>query len=139
MAININTGDEDEVISSINTTPLVDVMLVLLIIFLITIPIAVQTHKVMLPSERVKPRIVNANDVNLAVDVDGKIFWNQSEINTSELNDRLKSISTKRPQPEIHLRGDEKTEFKNIAVVMLYCQKAGIAKVNFVTQPQPKN
>jgi biopolymer transport protein ExbD len=139
MAININTGDEDEVISSINTTPLVDVMLVLLIIFLITIPIAVQTHKVMLPSERVKPRIVNANDVNLAVDVDGKIFWNQSEINTSELNDRLKSISTKRPQPEIHLRGDEKTEFKNIAVVMLYCQKAGIVKVNFVTQPQPKN
>ena len=137
--MNINTGDDDEVISSINTTPLVDVMLVLLIIFLITIPIAVQTHKVTLPNERIRPRIVNPNDVNLAVDLEGKIFWNQSEINKNELIDRLKNISVQRPQPEIHLRGDENTEFKNIAAIMFNCQKAGITKVNFVTQPQPKN
>jgi biopolymer transport protein ExbD len=138
MAMNINVDGEDDVISSINTTPLVDVMLVLLIIFLITIPVAIQTHKVDLPNETIKPRTASPNDVNIAVDVEGKIFWNQVEITQNELINRLKTISPQRPQPEIHLRGDQNTEFKNIAVVMMNCQRSGIAKVNFITLPQSK-
>jgi len=114
-------------------------MLVLLIIFLITIPVAVQTHKVELPNEATKPRAANPNDVNIAVDVGGKVFWNQTEISPNLLITKLKTISTQRPQPEIHLRGDENTEFKNIATVIMNCQRSGIAKVNFITQPQAKN
>ena len=139
MAMNLNSGDEDEVMSSINTTPLVDVMLVLLIIFLITIPIALQTHPVSLPKESSQPSANKLSDINISLDASGKAYWNKELIkNHEELLLHLKSISSANPQPEVHIYGDEEVSYEHMAKVLLDCQKAGISKVNFLTQPPPK-
>jgi biopolymer transport protein ExbD len=141
MAMNINAGGGDgEVIASINTTPLVDVMLVLLIIFLITIPVAVQTHQVTLPKDASQPRATKAQDINISLDVNGNIFWNDNQIqNERELTNKLKEISIQRPQPEVHIRGDENVEYEYMAKILISCQKSGIAKVGFLIQPPPKS
>jgi biopolymer transport protein ExbD len=128
--------DEDEVVSSINTTPLVDVMLVLLIIFLITIPVVSHSHNVKLPLEANQPQATKPKDVNIAVTVEGNIFWNDLLLkNEQDMVDRLKAVSSELPQPEVHLRGDQKTHYEYIAKVLLACQRAGIAKVGFITEP----
>jgi len=139
--MNINAGGGDgEVIASINTTPLVDVMLVLLIIFLITIPVAVQTHQVTLPKDASQPRATKAQDINISLDVNGNIFWNDNQIqNERELTNKLKEISIQRPQPEVHIRGDENVEYEYMAKILISCQKSGIAKVGFLIQPPPKS
>ena len=141
MAMNINAGGGDgEVIASHNTTPLVDVMLVLLIIFLITIPVAVQTHQVTLPKDASQPRATKAQDINISLDVNGNIFWNDNQIqNERELTNKLKEISIQRPQPEVHIRGDENVEYEYMAKILISCQKSGIAKVGFLIQPPPKS
>lgn len=140
MGMNIGTdGDDDEVIAAINTTPLVDVMLVLLIIFLITIPVVVQSHQVTLPQETNQPRQTKPEDVNIAVDREGNIFWNELLIREEEdLVNRIKAVSTQDPQPEVHIRGDQRTPYRFIAKVILACQRAGIAKVGFITEPPPR-
>jgi biopolymer transport protein ExbD len=141
MGMNIGSDEgEDEVISAINTTPLVDVMLVLLIIFLITIPVVVQTQNVRLPQEVNQPRLTKQDDVNIAVNREGQIFWNELYLkNENDLLDRLKSVSSRQPQPEVHIRGDQSTAFEHIAKVIMACQRAGIAKVGFITEPPPRN
>ena len=141
MAMHINSeGGEGEVIASINTTPLVDVMLVLLIIFLITIPVAVQTHQVSLPNDVNQPRATKAQDINISLDINGAMFWNDYQIqNDRDLTDRLKRISQERPQPEVHIRGDQDVEYEYMAKILLACQRAGIAKVGFLIQPPLKN
>ena len=139
MAMNIGANEEDEVVSAINTTPLVDVMLVLLIIFLITIPVVIQTHNVKLPTETNKPQATKPKDVNIAVTSAGDIFWNDLLLkNDQDLVDRLKSVSGNLPQPEVHIRGDQRTHYEFIAKVLLACQRAGIAKVGFITEPPPR-
>jgi len=140
MGMNVGTeGDDDEVIAAINTTPLVDVMLVLLIIFLITIPVVVQSHQVTLPQEANQPRQTKPEDVNIAVDREGNIFWNELLIREDEdLVNRIKAVSTQDPQPEVHIRGDQRTPYRFIAKVILACQRAGIAKVGFITEPPPR-
>jgi biopolymer transport protein ExbD len=140
MGMNIGSDEgEDEVISAINTTPLVDVMLVLLIIFLITIPVVVQTQNVTLPQEVNQPRLTKPDDVNIAVNREGHLFWNELHMkNEGDLLDRLKSVSSREPQPEVHIRGDQRTPYEFIAKVILACQRAGIAKVGFITEPPPK-
>mgnify|MGYP006269248439 CR=1 FL=1 len=139
MAMNINSGNEEDVIASINATPLVDVMLVLLIIFLITIPVAVHTQAVSLPKEVNQPRESKAEDINIAIDINGNAYWNNYQLaNELDLLDHLKSISLNRPQPEIHIRGDEDVEYSHVAKVLQACQKAGIAKVGFLIEPPPK-
>ena len=130
---------DDQIMSAINTTPLVDVMLVLLIIFLMTIPVAVQTHSVVLPKEDNQPRITKPQDINISVNSLGKVFWNDYQIkNDRDLIDRLKEISIQRPQPEVHIRGDQEVEYESIAKILLNCQRAGITKVGFLTEPPPK-
>ncbi|HEX5393937.1 MAG TPA: biopolymer transporter ExbD [Rhodocyclaceae bacterium] len=136
MGMNVGGGEEDEVISAINTTPLVDVMLVLLIIFLITVPVAVHSHSVKLPVETNQPLATKAEDVNIAVNREGYMFWNELRLREEQdLVDRLKAVSAKQPQPEVHIRGDQKTPYEYIAKVILACQRAGIAKVGFITEP----
>jgi biopolymer transport protein ExbD len=131
--------EKEEVMASINTTPLVDVMLVLLIIFLMTIPVAVQTHSVVLPKESNQPRVTKPQDINISVTIKGNIFWNDYVIkNDRDLTDRLKEISIQRPQPEVHIRGDAEVEYESIAKILLDCQRAGIVKVGFLTEPPPK-
>lgn len=124
--------------AEINVTPFVDVMLVLLIIFLITIPVAVQSIKVTLPTERnvvVTPRKEN---VNLSVRTDGAVFWNQTEITESQLASRLAVTAREVPQPEVHIRGDLATKYFEVGKVVEIAQKAGILKIGFITKaPRP--
>lgn len=138
MAMNIanGEGDEDEVLSAINTTPLVDVMLVLLIIFLITIPVAIHTVPVNLPKAAVQPEVTRPQNITLAIDAAGAIFWNNERISgEAELSARMAAIAARKPQPEIHLRGDRETPFRSVDRIMAICRKAGIERLVFVTEP----
>ena len=129
-------GEDDEVISSINTTPLVDVMLVLLIIFLITIPVVTTSIKVSLPKERVEERQSRPENIIISVDQAGGIFWYDARVaNVEALVDRLKKVSTMNPQPEVQIRGDLASRYEGVGRVLYACQRAGIAKVAFITEP----
>ena len=136
MAMAVGPASEDDVISAINTTPLVDVMLVLLIIFLITIPVVTHTVPVKLPSEVNQPYKTKPENINLAVDKEGKMFWNEREVaDTNALLEKLKTIAVMEPQPELHIRGDQETRYEYIGKVIFTAQRAGIAKVAFITEP----
>ena len=129
-------GDDDEVISTINTTPLVDVMLVLLIIFLITIPVVTHTVPVKLPSEINQPYKTKPENINLAINKDGDIFWNESLVpDNKTLLEKLKTIAVQVPQPEVHIRGDQNVRYEFVGRTILTAQRAGIAKVGFITEP----
>ena len=140
MAMTVgSSGDEDEVVSAINTTPLVDVMLVLLIIFLITIPVVAHTVPVALPKETNIARQTKPENIEIAVNKDGDVFWNTQPVADSEaLFQRLKGVAVKNPQPEIHIRGDQFARYESIGRVVFACQRAAIAKISFVTEPPPK-
>ena len=137
MAINVgSSGDEDEVVSTINTTPLVDVMLVLLIIFLITIPVVTNTVAMSLPKETNIARQTKPENIEISVNKDGDVFWNAQAVADNEaLFQRLKKIAVMNPQPEVHIRGDEKARYESIGRVVFACQRAAIAKISFVTEP----
>jgi len=140
MAMNFGSmdGDEDQVVSTINTTPLVDVMLVLLIIFLITIPVVTHTVKVTLPAERNQVEITKPINIIIAVTADGTAYWNQQPVtDNKDMLSRLVAISGMKPQPEVHIRGDEDSRYEAIGRIMYDCQLAGISKVAFVIQPPP--
>jgi biopolymer transport protein ExbD len=140
MAMNVGSadGDEEQMNSSINTTPLVDVMLVLLIIFLITIPVVTQSIQLTLPKERNVPTQTKPENILLAVSKDGDIYWNTRHINSvDELVEKLKKESVKEPQPEVHIRGDQDVRYESVGRVVVACQRAGIAKVGFITEPPP--
>ena len=132
-------GDEDEVVSAINTTPLVDVMLVLLIIFLITIPVVTQTVPMTLPKETNIARQTKPENIEISVNKDGDVFWNARLVSDNDaLFKKLKEIAVMTPQPEVHIRGDEKARYESIGRVVFACQRAAIQKISFVTEPPPK-
>ena len=137
MAMNVGSSNgEDEVISTINTTPLVDIMLVLLIIFLITIPVVTTSIPVRLPKETNEIRETKPENIVLSVDVKGGIYWNDLKIaNTNALIDRLKKIAVLVPQPEVQIRGDGDARYDSVGRIIYACQRAGIAKVGFITEP----
>jgi biopolymer transport protein ExbD len=136
MSISSWDDDEDKAISEINVTPLVDVMLVLLIIFLITIPVITQSVKVDLPKAANIPTQTKPENINIAVDAEGNVFWNTALIPTQDaLLERIKQVAVMDPQPEIHLRGDRGTAYEHIGRVMVACQRGGIQKVGFITEP----
>ncbi len=137
MGMSLSTDDDDdEVIGTINTTPLVDVMLVLLIIFLITIPVVTHTIPVKLPIDTDHPYKTRPDNIVLAVNKNGDVFWNEKFVpNTEALLTRLKEVSTTVPQPEVHIRGDQDTRYEAIGKIILTTQRAGIAKVSFIIQP----
>ena len=127
---------EDEVVSAINTTPLVDVMLVLLIIFLITIPVVAATVRVQLPQETNVPTQTKPENIVVAVNKDGDIFWNQMLVpDAGILRAKLKEVAGMVPQPEVHIRGDQNARYESIGKVVFACQRAGIVKVGFITEP----
>jgi biopolymer transport protein ExbD len=135
MAVGPAEG-EDEAISAINTTPLVDVMLVLLIIFLITIPVVTQSIALQLPEERNVPRQTAPENIEISVTRDGDVFWGMQKLrDNDELFGRLKEIATKQPQPEVQIRGDLAGRYEHVGRVVFACQRAGIQKVGFVTEP----
>jgi biopolymer transport protein ExbD len=131
--------DEDEVVSAINTTPLVDVMLVLLIIFLITIPVVTQTVPVDLPKENNQPRLTKPENINLSVSREGDVYWNEKRVpGTEALVSQLKEIAVLEPQPEVQIRGDSNAPYEYVGKVVLAAQRAGIVKLGFITEPPPR-
>ena len=137
MSMNVGpASEEDEVVSAINTTPLVDIMLVLLIIFLITIPVVTTSIPVRLPKETNEIRETKPENIVLSVDVKGGIYWNELKIaNTNALIDRLKKIAVLVPQPEVQIRGDGDAKYDSVGRIVYAAQRAGIAKVGFITEP----
>jgi biopolymer transport protein ExbD len=138
MAMSVGSAEEGEeqMNSTINTTPLVDVMLVLLIIFLITIPAITQSIQLTLPKERNVVTVTKPENILLGVSKDGDVYWNTRLMADSEaLVEALKKESVKEPQPEVHIRGDENVRYEAVGKLIVACQRAGIAKVAFVTEP----
>lgn len=136
MSVPSSGGDEDEVVSAINTTPLVDVMLVLLIIFLITIPVVTQSIQLELPQEKNLPTQTKPENIVISVNRDGETFWNmQSVPDNNALVEKLKTVAVMDPQPEVHIRGDAGARYEFVGKVVVACQRAGIVKVGFITEP----
>ncbi len=138
MSMNVGdpNGEEDAVISAINTTPLVDVMLVMLIIFLITIPVVTTSIPVTLPKERVEIRETKPDNVIISVDTASNIYWYDAKIaNTEVLVEKLKKVSKLDPQPEVQIRGDMASRYEGVGRILYACQRAGIVKVAFITEP----
>ena len=131
---------EQEVMAAINTTPLVDVMLVLLIIFLITIPAIVQQVPLELPKERNLPTQTKPENIVIAVNKDGDVFWGMEYMKDSKaLFDKLKKVAVMVPQPEVHIRADENTRYESVGRVVATCQRASIMKIGFITEPPARS
>lgn len=129
--------EEADLNTDINTTPLVDVMLVLLIIFLITVPVVVKTVPLTLPKVSNIPTQTKPENIVIAVDKNENIYWNNAPVaDNAELLARLKEKAVQKPQPEVHIRGDRDVRFEAVGRVILDCQRAGILKVGFITEPE---
>ena len=136
MAMNVGGSEEGGAIASINTTPLVDVMLVLLIIFLITIPVITKTVPVTLPKAVNIPTQTKPENITVAVDKEGNIYWNDKKVaNRNELLGLVEGAAVRKPQPELHIRGDREARYEDIGRVMYAIQRGGIVKVGFLTEP----
>jgi biopolymer transport protein ExbD len=127
-------SDDDDFNPEINTTPLVDVMLVLLIIFIMTIPVMNHAVKLDLPRAASQPDDVKPETINLAIAADGKVFWNNEELDESQLAARIADAAKVTPQPELHLRADRTTQYEKVAQVMSAAQAGGLTKMGFVTE-----
>ena len=139
MAMTVGQDSDDDLNSQINTTPLVDVMLVLLIIFLITIPVVIQNVPLELPLERNLPTQTKPENIIIAVDRDGNVFWNNQFVDDAQLLTRLKETAVMTPQPEVHIRGDREGRYEFVGRVVFNCQRAGILKIGFITEPPPRS
>jgi biopolymer transport protein ExbD len=126
---------QDEVMAEINMTPFVDVMLVLLIIFMVTIPVINHSIKVDLPRAGSAPQQEAAKSINVAIDSAGRIFWETQQMDEATFHARLVNAATHEPKPELHLRADRKTPYEQVARVMAASQQAGIARIGFITEP----
>ena len=136
MSVGQEGGQEDEVMSAINTTPLVDVMLVLLIIFLITIPVVIQQVPLELPKERNVPTQTKPENINISINKDGDVFWGTEFVpDQKALFERLKKVAVMDPQPEVHVRADENTRYEAVGRVVATCQRSAILKIGFITDP----
>ncbi len=136
MNVGSGSGDEPAVLAAINTTPLVDVMLVLLIIFLITIPVINKTVKVELPKAVNIPTQTKPENITVAVDKSGNIYWNDKAMpNRDELLAHVKMAAVVKPQPEVHIRADKDARYEAVGRVLYALQRGGIVKVGFLTEP----
>lgn len=139
MAMSVGSGgggSQPEVMAVINTTPLVDVMLVLLIIFLITIPVIVPTHKVDLPKAVNIPTQTKPENIIVAIDTQGEVYWNERHMkDRTQLLERIKEAAVKVPQPELHIRADKEAKYEAVGRVIYTIQRGGIVKVGFLTEP----
>ncbi|NOV27411.1 biopolymer transporter ExbD [Cupriavidus necator] len=136
MAFGTLEGDDDEVMSEINMTPLVDVMLVLLIIFIITIPVINHAVKIDLPRATNTPNEPKPQNINVSIDASGKVFWNQVEVDQATLESNIALAAQQQPQPELHLRADRAVRYERVAEVMAAAQHGGLGKIGFITEPK---
>ena len=128
--------DTDEVMNEINMTPLVDVMLVLLIIFIITVPVMKHSVNIDLPRASNQQELVKPETVRLSVDADGSYFIDDTKIADSELTPRLQAAAAQNPQPDLHIRGDKAVRYERVAQAMAAAQQAGLRKIGFITEPK---
>jgi biopolymer transport protein ExbD len=137
MAMNVGGSEEEQgVMSSINTTPLVDVMLVLLIIFLVTIPVINKSVPVDLPKAVNIPTQTKPENITVAVDKEGNIYWNDRKMpNKDDLLAHIKEAAVRKPQPEVHIRADRDAKFEAVGRVLYAIQRGGVVKVGFLTEP----
>ena len=135
---SLSETDDDDFNPEINTTPLVDVMLVLLIIFIITIPVINQSVKIDLPRASSQPQDLKPENINLGIDAQGQIYWNREAIDASQLQIRIATAAQKTPQPELHLRAERTTQYEKVAQVMAAAQVGGLSKIGFITEPEKK-
>ena len=126
----------DEVMNEINMTPLVDVMLVLLIIFIITVPVMKHTVNIDLPRATNQPQDTRPETIRLSVDSEGVYYWNEARVDDADLPLRLQAEGMKQPQPELHIRGDKSVRYERVAQAMAAAQQAGLRKIGFVTEPK---
>jgi biopolymer transport protein ExbD len=140
MSMNVAAADtDDEINSTINTTPLVDIMLVLLIIFLVTIPVIIKSVQITLPVASNIVTVTKPENIVIGVDRDGNFYWNDAPVaTTADLFERLKLEAVKVPQPEVHIRGDVEARFENVGRVLITLQRSAILKVGFITNPEPR-
>ena len=138
MAMHLGpSASDDELLTTINTTPLVDVMLVLLIIFLITIPVVTTSVKVDLPHETQQPRETKPDNIVLSIDAQGRAFFYDAPVRSqADLTKQLQALAEKKPQPEVQIRGDAQADFEAVGRVLYAVQSAGLTIVRFVTEPQ---
>jgi biopolymer transport protein ExbD len=127
---------EEEIMSEINMTPLVDVMLVLLIIFIITIPVINHAIKLDLPHAVNQPNDEQPAHVNVSIDATGTVTWDDTAVPEELLVERISEAAKRQPQPEIHLWADRKTPYENIAKVMAAAQSGGLTRIGFITEPK---
>jgi biopolymer transport protein ExbD len=138
MGMGSLSDSDDDFNPEINTTPLVDVMLVLLIIFIMTIPVMNHAVKIDLPRAANQPDQTKPENINLSIDADGKLFWNDEVVDRNELNARIAVAAQKQPQPELHLRAARTVQYEKVAQVMAAAQSGGLGKIGFVTDPDAK-
>jgi biopolymer transport protein ExbD len=130
------TQDEpDEVMNEINMTPLVDVMLVLLIIFIITVPVMKHSVNVDLPQASTQPQTTKPETIRLSVDAQGAYYWNDTRVQDADLPAMLQAEAKKNPQPDLHIRGDKSVRYERVAQAMAAAQRAGLHKIGFITEP----
>ena len=128
--------DTDEVMNEINMTPMVDVMLVLLIIFIITVPVMKHAVNIDLPKASNVPQDAKPETIRLSVDAAGDYFWNENKVTEEAMLLQLKAAATQNPQPELHIRGDKAVRYERVATAMAAAQQAGIRKIGFITEPK---
>lgn len=138
MAMGSLSDNEDDFNPEINTTPLVDVMLVLLIVFMITIPVMQHSIKVDLPHAANVPNNNHEEAINLSIDAQGKVYWNTTLIDAQELKTRIADAAKHQPQPALHLHAERTTQYEKVAQVMAAVQAGGLSKMGFVTDPNVK-
>ena len=138
MSMGSLSDGEDDFNPEINTTPLVDVMLVLLIIFIITIPVMNHSVKLDLPRAVSQPNQVKPETISLSIDANGKVFWNGQATEMAQLSQRIAEAAKKNPQPELHLRAERTTQYEKVAQVMAAAQSGGLGKIGFVTDPRAR-
>ena len=131
-----SSGDGDDVMNEINMTPMVDIMLVLLIIFIITVPVLKHAVNVDLPRATNTPQTVKPETLTLSVDADGGYFLNQTRVSDTELAVQLQQAAAQNPPPDLHIRGDKAVRYERVAQAMAAAQQAGVKKIGFITEPK---
>ena len=128
--------DSDDVMNEINMTPMVDIMLVLLIIFIITVPVMKHSVNIDLPRVTNEAQNIKPETVRLSVDAEGSYFLNEAKIADDDLVTQLKAAAAKEPQPDLHIRGDKSVRYERVAQAMAAAQQAGLRKIGFITEPK---
>ena len=131
-----SNGDGDDVMNEINMTPMVDIMLVLLIIFIITVPVLKHSVNVELPRATNEPQLIKPETITLSVDAQGSFFLDQTKVTDTELAARLQTAAAQNPQPDLHIRGDKAVRYEFVAQAMAAAQQAGVKKIGFITEPK---